>query len=153
MRFGYIVLLTLTSAEFACSEQTMKIEKHYEFPFPPEMVYAAWISSDTVIPPATAMDIDPVVGGHYRLTAEMPGYVGKNEGKFLAVDPGKHLRYAWEWNHDGEVSEIDVTFSAIGADTEVTLVHSGFSKRDSVDSHDSGWNSYTNGLREFLETQ
>jgi uncharacterized protein YndB with AHSA1/START domain len=131
----------------------MKIEKHYEFPFPPEIVYAAWVSSDTVIPPATAMDIDPVVGGHYRLTAEMPGYVGKNEGKFLAVEPGRHLRYTWEWNQDGKVSEIDVTFVDSGDGSTVTLVHSGFADQDSVDSHDSGWDSYANGLREFLKTQ
>ena len=131
----------------------MKIEKNYELPFSPNVVYAAWISSDTVIPPATAMDIDPVVGGHYRLTAKMPGYVGKNEGKFLAIEPGKHLRYTWEWNGDGEVSEIDVTFAASGEGTALTLIHSGFSNQESVDSHDSGWDSYIVGLTEFLQSK
>ena len=131
----------------------MKIEKNYALPFSPNVVYAAWISSATVIPPATAMDIDPVVGGHYRLTAEMPGYVGKNEGEFLAVEPGKHLRYTWEWNGDGDVSEIDVTFATSGDSTALTLVHSGFSNQESVDSHDSGWDSYINGLTEFLKAQ
>lgn len=153
MRLIYIVLLTLISGINACSEPAMKIEKQYELPFTPETVYAAWVSSDTVIPPATAMDIDPVVGGHYRLTAEMPGYVGKNEGRFLAVDPGQNLRYTWEWNGDGDVSEIDVSFAASGDGTMLTLVHSGFTNQESVASHDSGWDNYIVGLTEFLKSQ
>ena len=131
----------------------MNIEKSYELPFSTDVVYAAWVSSETVIPPATAMDIDPVVGGHYRLTAEMPGYVGKNKGKFLAVEPGQHLRYTWEWNGDGDVSEIDVTFTAVEEGTVLTLVHSGFANQESVDSHDSGWDNYIVGLTEYLKAQ
>ncbi|MFT5500120.1 MAG: hypothetical protein ACI88G_000246, partial [Woeseiaceae bacterium] len=109
----------LISGVVACLERNMDLEKHYDLPYPPATVYAAWISSDTVIPPATAMDINPVVGGHYRLTAEMPGYVGKNEGEFLIVEAEQHIRYTWEWNGDGDVSEIDVTFSATPAGTRV----------------------------------
>lgn len=131
----------------------MDIKKKYELPFAPEQVYAAWVSSDTVIPPATAMDIDPVVGGHYRLTAEMPGYVGRNEGKFLSVEPGKHLRYTWEWNGDGEISEIDVTYSAIDGGTRIDLVHSGFEKTESVEPHSEGWDSYIAGFTEFLKNK
>ena len=48
------------------------VEKTYDFPFPPDRVYAAWVSSDTVIPPATAMDIEPKVGGHYFSLCESP---------------------------------------------------------------------------------
>jgi hypothetical protein len=42
------------------------IEKTYELPFSPQQIYAAWVSSNTVIPPATKMDINPIEGGHYR---------------------------------------------------------------------------------------
>ena len=54
----------------------MIIEKQYELPFPISHVYAAWVSSDTVIPPATSMDVLPEVGGHYRLIMEMPDFSG-----------------------------------------------------------------------------
>lgn len=128
----------------------MDIEKHYELPYPPAQVYAAWVSSETVIPPATAMDINPVAGGHYRLIAEMPGYVGKNEGQFLIVEAERHIRYTWEWNGDGEVSEIDVTFSSTAKGTRIDLRHTGFTKQESADSHDSGWDSYIEGFTEFL---
>ncbi len=131
----------------------MNIEKVYEIPFPPEQVYAAWVSSETVIPPATAMDINPVEGGHYRLIMETTEFVGRNEGRFLAVDPGTHVRYTWEWNGDGEVSEIDVSFSGSATGTRVTLVHSGFRSQDSADMHDSGWDSYVEGFTAYLQNQ
>ena len=111
----------------------MLIEKTYAVSFPPERVYTAWVSSNTVIAPATAMDIDPVVGGHYRLKMETPGFSGRNEGVFLAVEEGKHVRYNWEWNGDGEISEIDVTFSATEDGTQIKLVHSKFIKQQRFD--------------------
>jgi len=65
MRHGYIAVVLLISGVVACSERNMDLEKHYDLPYPPAKVYAAWVSSDTVIPPATAMDINPIVGGHF----------------------------------------------------------------------------------------
>ena len=124
----------------------MQIEKTYEIPFPLTRVYNAWVSSDTVIPPATSMDVLPEVGGHYRLIMETPDFNGKNEGKFLAVEPEKQLTYTWEWNGDGEVSEIDVAFEATDAGTRINITHSGFTKEESVTNHDSGWDSYMEGF-------
>ena len=130
----------------------MEVVKDYQLPFPPDVVYSAWVSSDTVIPPATRMDIDPVIGGHYRLIMESAEFTGRNEGMFLIVEPGHRVRYTWEWNGDGEVSEIDVSFFPAGNGTRVSLVHSGFRKRQSVESHDQGWDSYIAGLAEFLQS-
>ena len=138
----------------ACAADTdMIIEKTYQLPFPPKQVYDAWVSSETVIAPATAMDINPVIGGHYRLIMKMPDFEGRNEGKFLTVNPGKQVVYTWEWNGDGEVSTIDVTFSQTETGTEIRLSHTGFQKQESVDSHDSGWDSYITGFTAFLEEQ
>lgn len=129
----------------------MDIQKIYQLPFPRESVYAAWVSSDTVIAPATAMDINPVVGGHYRLFMESADFTGRNEGSFLAVDPNEHVRYTWEWNSDGEVTEIDVTFSANANGTEVIIAHRGFHSQKNADQHASGWDSYIKGFTSFLE--
>jgi len=128
----------------------MEISKVYQLPFPIEQVYQAWVSSNTVIAPATAMEIDPVVGGHYRLIMQTPEFSGRNEGEFLLVEVGKHVRYTWEWNNDGEVTEIDVSFSGTDKSTRVTILHTGFQKQESLDNHASGWDSYIAGFREFL---
>jgi uncharacterized protein YndB with AHSA1/START domain len=128
----------------------MEINKHYELPFPVETVYAAWVSSDTIIPPATGMDVLPEVGGHYRLIMEMPDFSGRNEGKFLLVEPDTRVTYTWEWNSDGEVSTIDVRFKAAGGGTRIDLIHSGFTNDESVTNHDSGWDSYVEGFTKHL---
>ena len=128
----------------------MIIEKTYEIALPPDQVYSAWVSSETVIAPATAMDIKPVVGGHYRLIMETPEFSGRNEGTFLEVEYGKHVRYTWEWNGDGEISEIDVVFAAMDSGTRIELVHSKFAKQESVDQHSSGWDIYIEGFKAFL---
>ncbi len=97
----------------------MKIDKSYELPFPARDVYAAWVSPRTVIAPATGMDIDPVVGGHTRLIMETADYAARAEGVFLVVERGERVRYSWEWNGDGEVTESDVTFTPIADGTRV----------------------------------
>lgn len=128
----------------------MDIDKTYLLPFPKELVYSAWTSSKTVIPPATRMDIDPVVGGHYRLFMEMPDVKMSNEGRFLEVTANRLLKYTWEWNGDGEVTEITVIFEALKVGTEIRILHSGFASKESVAMHDSGWDSYVDGLRAFM---
>jgi len=130
----------------------MVIGKTYQLPFPPEKVYAAWISSGTVIAPATRMDIEPVVGGHYRLFMETPDFTARNEGTFLEIIPGKRIIYTWEWNGDGEITKIAVTFTASSGGAQVDIHHSGFSKEESRAAHDQGWDNYIDGLTAHLKT-
>ena len=124
----------------------MELRKEYIVKFPVTKVYRAWVSSETVIEPATSMDIHPVVGGHYRLVMETPDFSSKNEGTFSLVEPEKHIIYSWEWNNDGEVSEIDVRFSEVDGETKIEIHQQGFTSEESVANHDSGWDSYMNGF-------
>lgn len=128
------------------------ISKSYVLPFPVARVYRAWVSSETVVPPATSMDIDPRVGGHYRLVMDAPEFSASNEGTFSRVSPHERLTYSWEWNNDGEVTEVDVTFALHPDGTEIAITHSGFDKNESRDMHDSGWDNYVDGLIRHLST-
>lgn len=78
-------------------------------------VYEVWVSSDTVIPPATAMEVDPRVGGAYRFVVERDGHVSVMQGEFRAVRPLEHIEYRWEWNRDGRVSVVRVDFNDLDA--------------------------------------
>ncbi|MCY6381032.1 SRPBCC family protein [Hoeflea prorocentri] len=129
----------------------MKIDKNYELPFSPERVFAAWTSSETVIPPATRMDINPTVGGHFRLIIEGTEHNSVAEGLFFAVEPDRHVRYTWEWDRSGEITQIDVRFEPADAGTDLRIVHTGFQKQESLDMHDSGWDSYVEALSVFLK--
>ena len=122
------------------------IDKRYVLPFPLARVYDAWISSKTIIPPATDMDVHPVVGGHYRLIMDTPAFSSRNDGRFLFVAPEQHLRYTWQWRGDDEITEIDVTFAKHATGTEVAITHSGFQSEESYTNHDNGWDSYIAGF-------
>lgn len=99
------------------------------------------------------MDIKPVVGGHYRLIMKTPDFTGMNEGTFSVVEPDKRVAYSWEWNKDGEVTEIEVKFHPADFGTTLHIVHSGFEKGESATTHDSGWDSCIKGFIAFLERE
>lgn len=131
----------------------MKFERTWQLPFSPATLYAAWVANDTVIPPATRMDIKPEVGGHYRLHAAGDGFTATNEGTFLVVELNQRLRYTWQWAGDEEVTEVDVTFRPNNGGTELELHHGTFISQESYTNHDNGWESYISGLTEFLQTR
>ncbi|MFT5004483.1 MAG: hypothetical protein ACI861_000638 [Paracoccaceae bacterium] len=133
--------------------ERMEIRKTYQLPFAVDVVFDAWVSSETVITPATSMDILPRLGGHYRLLVETPNFNSMNEGVFLAFSSNNHVRYTWEWNGDGEITEIDVTFSQDNGGSSIDLVHTGFIHAASHAMHDSGWDSYINGFKALLGRQ
>ena len=131
----------------------MNIDKSYELPFPLSTVYAAWVSSETVIAPADRMNVEPTPGGAYELFMEGPDGAMSNKGRFHAVTPDERVVYTWEWNGDGEVTVIDVRFEARGDKTGVTLSHRGFLSEESAKMHDAGWDSYIEGLTAFLSAK
>ena len=59
--------------------------------------------------------------------------------------------YTWEWDKNGEVTQIAVDFNETGDGTEIVLEHSGFQSEESKAMHDTGWDSYVAGLVEFLK--
>lgn len=128
----------------------MEIDKSYRIGFPRADVYAAWVSSETIIAPATAMDVLPEVGGHYRLQMKTAEFEMSNEGVFLQVVPEDYLHYTWQWSGDEEVSDIEVWFRDEGAGTRLDLRHSKLTSAESVQNHDAGWDSYVSGLKHFL---
>lgn len=128
----------------------MKIEKHYHLPFGVNQVYAAWISSQTIIPPATRMDINPVIGGHYRLFMDSPEFTAACEGFFAKIIPNELLQYSWEWNNDGDITEITVEFNGNDISTDIQLTHDNFANAGSLEMHDAGWDSYIDGLIDHL---
>lgn len=128
----------------------MSLSKTYYFDKSVSDVYAAWISPATVIAPATAMDIDPRVGGHYRLIMESADIDTKAEGVFSIVEKNQRLVYSWQWSGSDEVSTIDVRFLREKDGCRIHLEHTGFITQESLHNHDAGWDSYTNGLAQYL---
>ncbi|MEM9105552.1 MAG: SRPBCC domain-containing protein [Pseudomonadota bacterium] len=130
----------------------MKIEKTYDLPFPPKRVFDAWICPDTLIAPTTRIDINPTVGGHCRHFQEQEDRCNRSEGLFFAVEQDRRVRYTWERDRDGEITEIDVLFADGEDGTTLHISHTGFRHEESLADHDSGWDTYVEHLGAFLES-
>ena len=125
-------------------------QKTYSLPFTTATVYAHWIANETVIAPAAAMQIEPRVGGSYRLI--MPGGFSMN-GVFSRVESGKALTYSWQWDGDTEETEVAVTFTPTPSGTDVQIRHGEFHSAASYDNHASGWDSYIAGFIEHVNAR
>ena len=119
------------------------LNQEYSIDAPREAVFAAWLSSATVIAPVTRVDIDPVVGGRFHLDV---GDTARMRGTILRLEEGRHVRYSWAWN-GGHESIVDVTFTAEGGRTSVSIQHTGLADAEDAERHAAGWDSYIAGLQ------
>jgi len=94
----------------------------------------------------TRIEKDVRLGGHYRLYVEMEHGTMVMDAVYREIDPGRRLVYSWEWNDDGEATEVEVEFLPTADGSSVRLSHSGFLKQDSFDRHADGWKNYFDGL-------
>ena len=124
------------------------ISKSYVIEFPLELVFSKWVAEDTVVSPAERMEIDPRIGGAYKLF--MPGG-GVMEGVFSEFAENEHVTYSWNWVGSDETTEVDVTFQSHPNGTEVLITHSGFESSTSYDDHASGWDSYIEGFTAHIK--
>lgn len=99
------------------------------------------------------MEIDPQIGGDYRLIINTPDFKARCEGTFLVVEPDNRLVYSWSWEGDDNVTQIDVQIADDPDGAKVTLSHSGFSDEQSRTNHDHGWDSFFTGFEAFLDDQ
>ena len=125
------------------------VRKRYELPVKRARVFAAWLSNDSVIAPVTRIDIQPEVGGHYRLKIGDAPDAPTMDGRVLAIEPDRYVRYTWRWG-SGPESTVDVRFDDMGDGTAVRIDHSGFADSADAERHSSGWDSYVSGLKALL---
>lgn len=128
-----------------------QLSKHFDVPFSAAKTYEAWVSSDSVIPPATSMLVEPWVGGHYRFFCDTPEFKASTDGTFSVVEPNERVVYTWQWDGEAAVTEVDVRFTDNGnGGCAIELAHTGFADDDSRARHDAGWDSYVAGLIEHM---
>ena len=93
--------------------------------------------------------LDAKIGG--RFYAELKSATGNHHrvmGAFKEVRPHDRVSFSWNWmGEDGKPRNpstdtlVTIDLVAKGADTELTLVHTGFQNEDQQSKHKSGWNS------------
>jgi uncharacterized protein YndB with AHSA1/START domain len=122
--------------------QTLELKFERTIPAPPGEVYDAWL--DPKIPgnpwhESDKLILNPVVDGlFYWLIRGNPHY-----GRFTQTERPHRIQHTWmSPNTLGVESTVTVTFKKKGADTLMTLVHSGLPDDDLARSHEQGWNYF-----------
>jgi serine/threonine protein kinase len=132
-------------------ESTIRLEKYV--PAPPDWVYAMWIDpgqmADWYAPfddfGPTVGEVDPHVGGNYRVGMLPPGQADRRfvSGQYCRVDAPRTLSFTWAWEppHDTGSPETQVTleFHARGEGTDLVLTHERFRDEADRNGHARGW--------------
>ncbi len=128
---------------------------------PPEKVYDAWMD------PAKRMqwwcgdigmtcdfcEIDPQVGGRYRVNMRDAENEYFMHGQFVELSPPTKIMFTqrWEtWRESHQDSLITVELRAVEAGTELTFTHAGLPDDNAVREHTEGWECCMDTLTEYL---
>ena len=113
---------------------------------PRERVFAAWLDpalmARWMCPGDThsaTVELDPRVGGTFRIVTHHARGDEKHWGEYLAIEPPSRLSFTWISAHtDRRPSVVTVELSERGADTELVLTHRRLPP-DKVEAHRGGW--------------
>lgn len=118
-----------------------------------ERVYAAWTEPGLLTRwycPNPSLDLqvdaDVRVGGDYVVT--MGPYVVR--GRYTEVDPPKLLGFTWQWDHEGEPSQVRVELTEVDGGTRLLLTHTDLAGPDDATGHLQGWEVQFDRLAELL---
>ena len=132
------------------SNGTKTLEFRFErtIPAPPAEVYDAWLNPKVPGNPWNEADkllLDPRVDGFfYWLLRGTPHY-----GRFTETARGARLQHTWmSPSTRGEETTVTVTFEKQGANTLMTLVHTGIPDNDRGRGHERGWNYFLGNFTE-----
>jgi uncharacterized protein YndB with AHSA1/START domain len=112
-------------------------------PAPAEEVFDVWIDPESPGGPWFGADrviLNPVVDGLFYLAVKHEGRIWPHYGRFVRIDRPDLVEYTWvSVATKGVESVVAVTFTARGAQTEVTLKHTGVPDDDLGRQHKDGW--------------
>ena len=113
---------------------------------PRDRVFAAWLDPDSLAQwmcPGDVLgadaEVDPRVGGRFRIVMRRDRGGVEHHGEYLAIDPPSFLSFTWiSINTDNRPSIVTIEFLDRGAGTELVLTHRGLPPIK-ADSHRNGW--------------
>ncbi|MBU6299700.1 MAG: SRPBCC domain-containing protein [Alphaproteobacteria bacterium] len=139
------------------SDTVLSLEIIRRFEAPPERVFDAWLSKswgDWIGPRAVKGEVtllEPKVGGRYRVVMHRPDDPPLTvEGVYREIVRPTKLVFTWTWMHEERETLVRLTFRPVGAGTEMTIHHEGFSTTERRDGHNNGWNGTFDKLAAYL---
>lgn len=114
----------------------------------PEEVFDAWTDPESLAiwmcpgsVQRSVVDVDPRVGGRFRIVMKGPDCDHEHTGEYLVLDRPHRLVFTWiSAETHGRATTVSVEIRAHGAGrTELTLIHEGLPDETAADRHRHGW--------------
>jgi uncharacterized protein YndB with AHSA1/START domain len=124
---------------------------------PPEMVFDAWLDSEGVgawlfaTPGGTIerVEIDPRVGGRFRIDERRDGELAEHHGEYVALDRPHGLAFDFWTSFSEERTRITIGIAPDGEGSLLTLTHEGV-WRNYEDRTRQGWTMILEGLERAI---
>jgi uncharacterized protein YndB with AHSA1/START domain len=124
-------------------------------------VFAAWIDPESIrywMCPgdivAAEAQLDPRVGGSYRIVMKSQARQYEHTGEYLVVEPPSKLVFTWiSKSTDNQPTIVTVELFARGDQCELVLTHERFAKADEVRHHRGGWGQIVDKLAGYLQQE
>jgi uncharacterized protein YndB with AHSA1/START domain len=118
-----------------------------------DRVYAAWTQPGLLTQwycpnPSLELqvDADVRVGGDY--VVKMGTYVLR--GQYTEVDPPNLLGFTWQWDHEGNRSQVRVELTEVADGTRMLLTHTDHTNAEDAAGHLQGWELELDRLAELV---
>jgi uncharacterized protein YndB with AHSA1/START domain len=125
---------------------------------PREKVFAAWLDPESMkywmcpghILSAEAQ-IDPRVGGKFRILMKGENQDYDHTGEYLVLDPPSKLVFTWiSKGTDDQPTRVTVELFDRGGECELVLTHERFPRAEAVEEHRRGWSELIGKLANYL---
>jgi uncharacterized protein YndB with AHSA1/START domain len=119
-----------------------------------EDVFAAWVDPESIrhwMCPGDATtaeaQVDPRVGGAFRIVMKAPTRDYEHTGEYLVVDPPSKLAFTWiSEGTDYQPTLVTVELFGRGDQCELVLTHERLPNPDAVRRHKGGWSQIVERL-------
>ena len=124
---------------------------------PRERVFAAWLDAALMArwmcpgdARSTTVELDPRVGGTFRIVMHHGRDAAEHWGQYLAIEPPSRLSFTWISAYtERRPSVVTVELFERGTDTEVVLTHRRLPP-DKLEAHREGWTDIVAALDAVL---
>jgi uncharacterized protein YndB with AHSA1/START domain len=127
---------------------------------PPAKVYAAWTDPEKIVhwfgradatPGSMQAEIDPRIGGRFRVRFNTEDEYYEVGGIYREVVPNQRLVFSWAWHSTPErESQVTVTLQPDGDGTLLTVHHEQLFDQASREGHERGWVGALDKLEKYL---
>jgi uncharacterized protein YndB with AHSA1/START domain len=148
----------VASAADRATRPSLTFKRHLNAP--PAKVYAAWTDPQKIIQwfgrsdarrDSFQADIDPKVGGRFRVSFATDAEYYEVGGIYREVVPNQRLVFSWAWHSTPErESQVTVSLKPDGDGTLLTVHHEQLFDAAARDGHERGWTASLDQLEIIL---